>query len=67
MPVETTVEVVCPGCGGQNVECRGVVVACRPCEGSRGRSQRRYQRLLERKLFCQDCEAEFATAERLDD
>ena len=65
MPVETLFEAVCPGCGGQNVECRGVVVACRPSE--RGRGQRRYQRILERKLLCQDCEAEFATAERLDD
>ena len=66
MPVETLPAVVCPRCGGDNIACRGAIVTCRPLECRPGRRERRrFQRVLERKYACGDCERQFSEDEAL--
>ena len=66
MPVETLNAVSCPRCGGNNIACGGAIVRCRPVESRNAHSpRRRFQRVLERKYACRDCERRFSEDEVL--
>jgi DNA-directed RNA polymerase subunit RPC12/RpoP len=63
MPKTPQGKIVCPDCGGSNIDPRSVVVGVQPYQRPDPPEGPRPTRVVERKYQCRDCEKDFSIIE----